>query len=622
MKYLFAALLLAAGFAEAVPVVPVCPATVGTLALHVSRPRSSCISPCLIFFDATTTTDTSIVGNTTVFQDVTFSWNFGDTLASGRGTWAYGSNPGGNSMNAATGAIAAHLFRTQGRDTKFTIVLTAKDLAGNTAVCGSGITAFDPNGANGFPGSLTTCVSASGTPVAGVGGCPTGAAVLHQANFNTALTGFGNSKRYLFKCGDTFTGDYINLTAAKGSIGAYGGCEGTTTNRPIFSDTGSTGLIAVTVGSSDVRVADLDLQGSGSGICLSVPAGTNTVPWGITWYNINCNNVTANYYVPQANQFGLINSTSHNMTSIGSFFNLGGGNPTLWTGPFPNDNYQAYMGNLFDGTGVGTSGGVELVRVAYSRLSVYENNTFVNANINAALLKFHAANGASNATWDGIYNELNMITDNYFHGQSGSIQVEIAPQNSSFDERIKNLVYERNVDSLPDNIGMSLIVSAQNVTVRDNAMSIAAGYSSPPYYCIQVGARGNFPAWQSQFNEFYNNTCVSLSNAGGASMIAFQGGTANPLTLAGINNVMQNNSYYNTTAGKTTFVNSGTGNTISNNTATPTNSPGFTNGSGTLSVISDFKPTANYTGGTSVPVVFDALGVLWFPTWDLGAVHH
>ncbi len=70
-----------------------------------------------------------------------------------------------------------------------------------------------------------------------------------------------------------------------------------------------------------------------------------------------------------------------------------------------------------------------------------------------------------------------------------------------------------------------------------------------------------------------------------------------------------------------TVDNTGSGNTVSNNTVTVTNNPGFTNGSGNFSLITDFKPTANYTGGMDVPVSFDALGAAWSPTWDLGAVH-
>jgi hypothetical protein len=38
-----------------------------------------------------------------------------------------------------------------------------------------------------------------------------------------------------------------------------------------------------------------------------------------------------------------------------------------------------------------------------------------------------------------------------------------------------------------------------------------------------------------------------------------------------------------------------------------------------LKKITDWKPTANYSGGISVPVFYDALGTLW-ATWDLGAV--
>src|ERR1700733_14397483 len=52
-----------------------CPVTSGPLTLRVSAVRNSGISPFLMFFDATGTTDTSITGNTTTFQDVTYTWN-------------------------------------------------------------------------------------------------------------------------------------------------------------------------------------------------------------------------------------------------------------------------------------------------------------------------------------------------------------------------------------------------------------------------------------------------------------------------------------------------------------------------------------------------------------------
>ncbi len=93
-------------------------------------------------------------------------------------------------------------------------------------------------------------------------------------------------------------------------------------------------------------------------------------------------------------------------------------------------------------------------------------------------------------------------------------------------------------------------------------------------------------------------------------------------SAATINSFAKNNLFYvPSKATGPTVDNTGSGNTVSNNTATVTNSPGFTNGSGDFSLISDFRPTANYLGGTSVPVWSDALGLLWGLTWDLGAVH-
>src|SRR3984893_5168903 len=79
-----------------------CTGTSGSLTLKASAVRDTGISPLLVFFDATGTTDTSISGKTTAFQDVAYTWNFGDTGASGTDPWAYGANRGHNSSNTAT----------------------------------------------------------------------------------------------------------------------------------------------------------------------------------------------------------------------------------------------------------------------------------------------------------------------------------------------------------------------------------------------------------------------------------------------------------------------------------------------------------------------------------------
>jgi hypothetical protein len=152
--------------------------------------------------------------------------------------------------------------------------------------------------------------------------------------------------------------------------------------------------------------------------------------------------------------------------------------------------------------------------------------------------------------------------------------------------------------------GRQILVSAVNETLRDNVFNgtVAGGGSG-----AQIAERGIEPVPQGV--EFYNNTCY-----GSGSCAAFSGTN---FTAPGINSFARNNLFYNSG----TIANSGSGNAISNNTTSSASNPGFMNGSGSFSVISDFKPTANYSGAMSVPVWYDALGLVWPSTWALGAVH-
>src|SRR5690348_13984888 len=133
-----------------------CSATSGGLVLRAKAVRSSGISPVLMFFDATGTSSTAVSGGHSAFQDVSYSWRFGDTGVSGSGTWAHGSNTGHNSKNSATGAVAAHLYVTSS-DSTYPVTVTAYD-GTNNASCQLGVSAYAASGANGFPGSQTTCV--------------------------------------------------------------------------------------------------------------------------------------------------------------------------------------------------------------------------------------------------------------------------------------------------------------------------------------------------------------------------------------------------------------------------------------------------------------------------------
>jgi hypothetical protein len=585
-----------------------------------------------MFFDATATTDTSLTGNTTAFQDVTYTWNFGDTGASGTGTWAYGSNPGHNTKNTATGGIAAHLYLTSGTDTSYTATVTATD-GTNTATCSVPVTAYDPAGTHGFAGTKTTCASASGTPVPGSGGCPAGAVALNTSSFNTALGSayFGSGKQVLFKCGDTFTGDNVTLTATTASIGAYGGCQGTQAGQPIFSDTAGTGAyqLDVSASSGDLRISDIYFNGNGSaGGAVSMAAGpTQAIPYQVTLWNLQSTGNAAGYYWAQGAQWGLIGSTQLNSRdNIAVFVNSNENNPTQWKGTYPNLDYQAALGNFVNGVGSagGSGAGIEAFRTSACRMCVFENNTIENANDVGGVFKLHNGNtSGSVATWTGVYTELIEISDNLFTGNSGGILSDIAPQNGGLDERLRNFVIERNLysSSTTSEGGSLLLVSGANMTLRNNVFYMPAPSSMIyPILGVQVAQRGSGNLLTVQYNEVYNNTCYAPNSIPSQMCIGFD--TLGQKSAPSINSFAENNLFYvPSKATGATVDNTGSGNTVSNNTATVTANPSFSDGSGDFSLISDFKPAANNSGGTRVPVWYDALEVAWSPTWDLGAVH-
>jgi hypothetical protein len=605
------------------PTLASCSNTSGPLALKVTTARGAGVSPFLVFFDATGTTDSAVRANMTAFQDVTYTWNFGDNNASGTGTWAYGSNPGHNSKNTATGGVAAHLYITPGTDTAYVATVTAYD-GTNTASCQLEVTAYDPSGSNGFAGNSTTCVSSSGTPSPGNAGCPAGAAVLNTSSFASAISSaLGNGKQVLFKCGDTFTGDNVTVNGTKWSIGAYGGCQGTQSNRPILSDSGSSGELLVGYTASDGRIADIDFEGNGSGAyAVWTPGGYTQINSQITLSNLYSNGNRESYGYSQGAQWGIINSVVTGESNIAVFVNYNENNPNTWSSsnPINNLNYAAIIGNSINGVGAPNgSSGVEVLRISACRMCVVENNTIENANNVAAALKVHDGNTyASAPTWTGIYTEDIEISDNLFTGTSGAQIVENAPQNAGDDERLRNIVVERNVFSATTGVqgGRLLMVSAVNESVRDNVFYMPGNSSTFPAFGAQVASRGVEPVPTGV--EVYNNTCYAPTNIGDSQTcieVSGIGGMASPAT----NSYFENNLYYIPAGGQSTVVNQGSGNTVSNNTATPTNNPGFTNASGTFKLISDFQPTANYSGGTSVPGFLNGLDVLW-SSWDLGAL--
>ena len=601
---------------------PSCTATSGGLTLSAKAVRKSGVSPLLMFFDATGTTSTAVTRNGTPFQDISYRWNFGDTGNSGTGSWANGSNAAQNSKASATGAVAAHLYITNGADTTYAVTVTAYD-GSTTASCQLQVTAYDPAGPNGFPGTETTCVynSAAGST------CPVGAALLQTQSVTAALSSaFGSNRRVLFLCGDRFSGSYtIGSGVSRASIGAYGGCESTSTNRPVFQNNSGDTISLTANNPTDIRIADIDFE-DGSGNARAIANGGGLGETQITLYNLNCNGMNACYHLSQATQSGLIESTATGMaTMTGTYWNYAAnnclnGSAAASCGGMPgyySVDYNALLGSNLDGQGAASgAAGIDTVRIAACRLCVIANNTFQNANNMGAVLKLHSANTATNqALWIGQYTEYVEISDNVFTGAAGAQLVETGPQNQQYDERLREIVVERNLfRGVSGGFGRQILVSALNETVRDNIFHVTAADLSAPQYAAQVAQRGVEPV--PQYVELYNNTCYALQAMG--SCMAFD---ATGFAAPGTNSWAGNNLFYNNGTSTPVIVDNGSGNTVSDNSADSSADPLLVNVSGSFSSIADFLPTQNYSGAGPAPVWYDALGLAWSPTWSLGALH-
>lgn len=661
-----------------------CPASSGTISTNaVTASRANGASPLLIFFDASATTDSSLGAGADPFTDDTYTWNFQDGGISGSGVWQNGSSANKSSTNSATGAIASHLFiysLTPGSGAQtFRPKLTVSNGTSSLSCLGPVITVKDPAAAGGYPTTATTCVSSSSTPVAGANDCPAGTNVLKTSSFNTALnaTFMGSGKRVLFLCADTFSGSNAALNGVNMDVGAYGFCENTQTNRPIFNVPLNTSAFVIGSAASDWRIHDIDIEGPasslGNGANAAIQCNGNVCTQG-TVYNVKSNGPGAGFYDFNGTQIGLIGFNAQPMGNINTFLNpsenqrVDGVKTYSSTATYRLVDYNTIQGSFFDGKGQPSGGAnIEVVRISACRKCVISNNTIQNANLGGAVLKIHNGNPSSQTAWIGQYTEQLVLSDNLFTGNAGAQMVELAPQNSQTDERLRKVLFERNLmKPIGAKAGMAVLIDAMNARASDNVSynnqspngsafvvgrrgiewgSVFQGYaleSCPNNFSHPSQCSGNatadfgtpFVAYGSEPSgvELWNNSLIQTQSNTGAN---FQGrctGASDPTCAGGGQNFyqgggnyLQNFLMYSTGGGSVAADGQHpTGaNTIGNNTTTVTSNPALTNGSSSFGLLSDFIPTTNYSGATAVPVFFDGLGVSWPSAgYDLGAISH
>lgn len=455
--------------------------------------RTSGVAPLMVFFDASGTTASS---TTRPFHDLEYRWNFGDASAP---MWTRGARAGASSKNVATGPLSGHVYEAPG-----TYTATVTVLDGSTSTSRQiTITVADPNTV--FSGTKTVCFS---TGARGFSGCPSGAQQVRISDFASAINSYkGAGKRLLFRRGETFTSANTGIVNVDGP-GIVGSFGPTTDPLPILQRSGSGTAIQLSSGTTpnihDWRVMELNLVGANGGQSYGVGMGgginqvtvlhlaTQQQRIGVIldyavldWYNKS--STTAGHRI--WDQFALVDSTISAVTHSTLVANKG-------YGTYVAADRAFYAGNYIDNGGTSASDVAHVARFPYLGKSVVSNNTLMRPGPGDHVVKLHAPvwGGGSSASRGvgGGYSRWVVLSDNKIVGASNPWLVAIGPQNAQNDERVKDVVSERNWTVAGPGYQIGAIVFASDYTSRNDIFDSSAG--SNWQTGIEVGRRGVEPA--------------------------------------------------------------------------------------------------------------------------------
>jgi hypothetical protein len=437
------------------------------------------VAPLGVFFDTLGTTATA---TDQPFLDLAYCWDFGDPDSGAFPTT-------GLSRNLAKGGVASHVFERPGT---YSVTVSARDRMGRVSSRAIDITVQDPDQV--YAGAATVCFSSSGN----FDGCPEGAAQETISDFGDVDAHVETARRLLLRRGDTFAGDTgVTLNVpGPGMIGAYG--EG---DRPLIQ---LSTLAIVVSGQSfsfnDWRVADLDFEGSsadsevisvqgrandllvlrvrGSGIGLGIGAGLSIID-ALNEGGFPGHDVIDGLFIQDSEFVNVVGGAGRTLGFI-----------------------AAHRLVMLGATWRNSLNGEHVLRTTWVDRGVFSSNDMGEAPESKTVWKLHAPDFEGNSVGAGHYSERIVISDNVFRMTGPHVwTVVIGPQNTGRDERIRQLVFERNLFLPGPSALIALSVSAQEVVVRDNIVNHTRGR------CFSVGQTGLEPAparvWLT------NNTCYS-----------------------------------------------------------------------------------------------------------------
>jgi hypothetical protein len=480
----------------------------------LSASRTSGVAPLSVFFKAGFS-GSPVTGSGKSFHDLRYKWDFGDTSTD---TWAVSEK----SKNIADGPVAAHVFENPGT---YTVTLTTMD----TAVISTetiDITVTDPDTI--YAGTNTICISDAASN--DFTGCPSGAQQIATDSVATEIkSNMATGKRILLRRGsswavsdsDTDQRSIGSSITGPVTIGAYGDCSspddrGICANAPVINLSasipyGQPGYLWPTFfsvsNSSDMRIHDITFSADQDYGCL-LGGATNIGP--ILLLRIKTTGfykdiVISSYNTDSHDQFTIVDSdfsgTESTMAYVGS-------------------KQLAYMGTRFCDSNTS-----HVLRLWQAHLAVISHNIVSGSSLNTTsglhALKLHGLNESliDNPTKPSHRTQFVVISDNVFGG-SGPWPVATGPQNGEYDERLSDIIFQRNrfiagYGNLSSRlVSKGLVVEARYVTIRNNIFDGTG--SDESYYSMVITRRGIEPAPVG--TRIYNNTIFKDDSDNATSM--------------------------------------------------------------------------------------------------------
>jgi hypothetical protein len=298
-------------------------------------------------------------------------------------------------------------------------------------------------------------------------------------------------------------------------------------------------------------------------------------------------------------------------------------------GGYNAGNRVAFMGNNIDNGG--NASGTHVTRFPYLGKAVISNNTLSHPGFDRHTIKLHGptwVGGVVGVTGDSSnysfaldgdgYSKQVVISDNKLMDYANPWSIALGPQDGAKDERVREVILERNLHISTSTTQVSQYINASEVTSRNN---LFMGGGSNTQAGVMITVRGGEPPASNV--RIYNNTQYSADAVPSGQFVMVDIGDSRISNITVKNNLAYAPNALNpllyTSAGATNVVVSNN----STNAQVKSTSPNFTATPPVL--ITDWKPQAGsyvINAGALVPVWSDFFGTSRPQNsfFDIGAV--